>query len=67
MPGRTASVPCPADRLLLWSQNACGHQVTGLLEDASSKCNDIRHHDFDANRLLMAMLLGAVCDGGDDA
>ena len=40
------------------------HSLTGLLEDASLKCTDIRHHDFDANRQLMALLLAAVC--GDD-
>ena len=37
------------------------HSITSLLEDASHKCADIRHHDFDAYRQLMTLLLAAVC------
>ena len=39
--------------------------ITSLLDDASLKCTDIRHHDFDANRLMMAMLIAVLC--GTDA
>ena len=39
------------------------HSLTGLLEDASHRCTDIRHHDFDANRQLMSLTLALLCGG----